>query len=702
MAAAVLLVVASYSVFSAQKVDVDVAAIDTFAGNSTILTASTSKANAPLVFEVISSSGESYRLPAFTDNDGFARVEFSGENTTRAGSYKLTAMVTGYSGSGETAFFSVLPSRFSDSFSTIEPRNQVINALEKEASLKVILRDEYNNPLDGHVVRLISSSGDDVARPSSNISDKKGEVSFVVTSSQPGAVTYSAYDVTADKVLSDKAKVVYFDDANYVFSNDLPQDYAFSAVGNSSGEVDYLEFEDVPSVIRPADPVSFSITAYDNLDQPVINYTGTVQFSVTQGNAQFVTLPSNYTFTTDDLGSHTFSISLQFQSEGSYVLRVNDVLNPEVFGEYTFDVVANGVPDDSPQLTVTNPITGTYSNNIQVISGLAPPGADIKIFDDDVEIASLLADIDGQFTVTTSPLADGVHNFYVAEVNDIGTIIETSEVVEVTIDTASPEISQVVFDPIGEVEAGSAVLAKAFVGDTLSSASLIVNDNIYDMQDSGQGFYQVNFPAPTEFGTYPVSFILVDDLGNESRVNDYTTLMVGGELIDHTVILVPDVTGLVAESDDKRVTLSWNPVSNAANPITNYRVYYGTSPNELADAVDTFTDSTTWYIPNLANGVEYYFAVVAIDDKGNTSEHFSNIVSAVPQPIVIEPEPINISEGLEGGEHLDHMESDVSDSGPELVWLIVLSFLGGIFYLQLSKGKIALNSKKSNDDWLDL
>jgi hypothetical protein len=47
-----------------------------------------------------------------------------------------------------------------------------------------------------------------------------------------------------------------------------------------------------------------------------------------------------------------------------------------------------------------------------------------------------------------------------------------------------------------------------------------------------------------------------------------------------------------------------------------YRVYYGLSPNELVEAVDTFTSEPSWYVYNLVNGSEYYFAVVAVDSKG--------------------------------------------------------------------------------------
>jgi hypothetical protein len=51
---------------------------------------------------------------------------------------------------------------------------------------------------------------------------------------------------------------------------------------------------------------------------------------------------------------------------------------------------------------------------------------------------------------------------------------------------------------------------------------------------------------------------------------------------------------------------------------------------DLAQVMLTKDASTTWYIPNLGNGEEYFFAVSAIDDEGNESAVRSEIVSGIP------------------------------------------------------------------------
>jgi hypothetical protein len=117
----------------------------------------------------------------------------------------------------------------------------------------------------------------------------------------------------------------------------------------------------------------------------------------------------------------------------------------------------------------------------------------------------------------------------------------------------------------------------------------------------------------------------------------------------------------------------------------NYRVYYGLSPNQLTEAVDTFTASTTWYLPNLKNEVEYYFAVIAVDSAGNVSELFSNIVSTVPGPDVVDAVSPEVAMGSAGSEALEDMERDPSEAGPEITWLVLFSLMGGMFYVFMGK-----------------
>jgi hypothetical protein len=275
-----------------------------------------------------------------------------------------------------------------------------------------------------------------------------------------------------------------------------------------------------------------------------------------------------------------------------------------------------------------------------------------------------------------------VHKFVAAEVNDIGTILSSSEPVEINIDTTGAKISAVTIEPGSAVDASSAVTVKLYANVKLSKASLVLANNIYDMTFDTNGFYYVKLAAPSEFGDYALGFKLTDDFGNQTSVDNQATLTVKGQLT--LIEVVGDVTGLVATPEETRVVLNWVAPAESTNEIQRYRVYIGDSPTNLSSAIDTFTNATTWYIPNLSNGTEYYFGVVAMDAKGNISQHLSNITSATPNPIVINIDP-SVDFGLEGEEDLGKMKEDASKSGPEVVWLILVSALGGIFYVQVAK-----------------
>ena len=621
-----------------------------------------------------------FSLSSVTNANGVAQAEFTDYHTRVSGVYSLVAHFEDSSSIGGVNTFEVLPGDVSVSKSTVSPVNQVVRSAADREELTVSLTDDYGNPISGHVVTLVSSVSDDVISPVSSLSDEFGQVSFSTSSQSSGTVTYTAYDSTADIVLNDRAKVLYLLDGSSVFAeNSLdPNKYFYAASGNGNLNVDSFEFSGVTSEIAIGDASTFTLTALDASKLEVTGYTGSVRFSVSGDNSFYANLPDDYTFLESDLGEHTFSLAASFLQEGTYSVSAQDVDSPAILGTYDFVVGGSGSAASGSSINISNPVAGTYSNPIQVISGSADPGVQLKIFDNDFEVTSLTVGLDGVFTFTSTVLADGSHSIYVASVNEIGTIIDMSEPVVFTVDTASPEVAQISLEPSSNVDPGSVVTASINTGDNLSQAAIVVGDTVYEMQPTLDGGYSASFVSPVEFGDYNIDLILVDELGNETRVDAGALLSVG--VFGNQATLLGDVSGLVVDPDDHRATLTWTAPPDSVNTIKNYRVYYGLSPSQLSEAVDTLTNSNTWYIPNLKNGVTYYFAIVAVDESGNVSEHFSNIEAATPNPIiaaVLDPE---VAIGTAGAEALKEMDSDVSETGPEILWLFFCALIGGYFY----------------------
>src|SRR3989440_149570 len=103
--------------------------------------------------------------------------------------------------------------------------------------------------------------------------------------------------------------------------------------------------------------------------------------------------------------------------------------------------------------------------------------------------------------------------------------------------------------------------------------------------------------------------------------------------------------GLGATAGDATVTLTWSaPSSNGGSPITNYKIYRGTSSNgETLKAtignVLTYTDTT------VTNGVTYYYQVSAVNaaGEGPRSNEASATPSAPPPPPTPPSAPTNLA-----------------------------------------------------------
>jgi hypothetical protein len=85
-------------------------------------------------------------------------------------------------------------------------------------------------------------------------------------------------------------------------------------------------------------PFSITVTAVDPYGKTVYVYVGTIHFSSSDPGAS---LPTDYTFTPNDEGSHMFS-GVQFSLTGLQSITVNDVADPSKRGTTSFDVYDDG------------------------------------------------------------------------------------------------------------------------------------------------------------------------------------------------------------------------------------------------------------------------------------------------------------------------------------------------------------------------
>src|SRR5438034_1095934 len=98
---------------------------------------------------------------------------------------------------------------------------------------------------------------------------------------------------------------------------------------------------------------------------------------------------------------------------------------------------------------------------------------------------------------------------------------------------------------------------------------------------------------------------------------------------------------LAATGGNAQVTLTWQaPASDGGSPITNYRIYRGTSSNGET-LLATIGNVLTYTDTSVTNGVTYYYQVSAVNAAGEGPR--SNEASATPSPPPPPPPDFGIS-----------------------------------------------------------
>lgn len=688
---------------------------DTVAGYTTFLSTDKTSPNRDLVFMVKKPDGVVINISAKTDKSGVAKTDLSDYHTHKAGQYFVSAKFADSGIESVPGTFNVYADQLSISNSTLKASKTVakVNADDKVV-VSVNLSDKFGNPFQGHLVNLISSRSDDEIVSSVNqvVTDLNGSMDFLVSSNKLGVSTFSAVDMTTGTTLDSRVQIAFVNGNFYLADaggNDGFADIFQIAKAAQFGSINNFDIGGLPPTVQANKDISFKVTARDQNNLPVENYTGTVHFSTDGVNGANVTLPEDYVFKADDLGIHQFGLGLKFNSNGTYKIVVTDVNNQLVKGELAVVVGDVGqTQQNGLSISISSPTAGTYSQNVQTVGGSAPAGSTVNIFDNEQQIGTVQADANGAFTYQTSALADGVHKLYAISLDANKQVQGTSATVQFTIDTTPPTVDEITITPTEGITANSVMTVKVVSEENLQQAAVVFNSNIIQLTASldQAGTYAGSMQAPPNPGEYPIDVVLVDQLGNQGNYKakakvtitadsgivtteqstQQTQLSQETQVTQVTMETQPadlppsQVIGVVAYGTNYRVTLVWE-AANDDKLVKNYRVYYGLDPANLNQKVDTKDAATTWYIPNLNNGQEYYFSVTAVDDIGQESLVKSEVASAIPFNL-----EINVAVPNKPGISLNNYPSaDVvmrnaaieglnpprtPDNGPEMIWLV--------------------------------
>lgn len=670
---------------------IEVSVLDSVAGYGTVLRTSKVQPGSEVVFMVQQPNGNQLFFNSIADRNGAASYELNDYSTRVAGTYYASAEFKIFKRPGAPTTFRIFPDTVSPSRSSFESDSLIVRTgFGQKPKLNVTLTDAYGNSISGHEVRILSSRPSDLisAAPGRAITDSTGFSQFEIFSDNPGVSVFTAYDLTAEVVLERRIQIVFSnspfldssldsslnsvggddellaaadglpdglsDDAPDDISSDLTADSAVapSATGNV---VHTFEFEEIPEKIYKNEPVSLTVTTYDSEKNVVSSYTGKVHFSVISDNENAATLPEDYQFEEKDLGKHVFTLGFQFQQDGEYQLKVYDTANDKIFGEAKITVSGSkdSATPSAPSVKLTSPGNGKSGDNTQTLTGIGPAGKDIKFFDNNIEIGKIIAGVDSKFDFTTPALTDGQHVFYAAAVNEKGAILGTSDKVTVTIDATPPTITSITVDPNMDVSAGDPLQVSIISEENLTKASLSLEGILYDLTVDLEkpDTYSVAVPAPEVPGDYSFTVYLTDELGNEASYDNQGSFSVAGSGEPS------EVSNLEAFPANGRVNLVWGAADDD-NGVNHYRIYYGTSSENLDQQINTNSSNTTWYVPNLENGLSYYFQVAAVDTE-NQEGAPSPVLTAIPDASInpLFPASPNV----------------MGETGPEVFWLFIPS-----------------------------
>lgn len=668
----------------------DIEAIDTIAGFGTTIEVSKTLPGEDVNFVLRHPGTKKEVFSVLSDDSGVALLDIDGSDLRKAGLYSVSVQVA--DAAKKEASFVVYPDEVSSGFSQAVTSNRSVG-LGDTVLLTVKLKDKYGNAIKGHQATVVSSREDDIIdfASSKTYTNSNGEITFEVSSNEPGVSVYSVFDVTSGKILKSRPNVYYATEYSRLSSAGGDFDDMVAV----SGGVSFLAIEEIPENVAPNKNISFTVTAYDESGETASGYTGTVHMSALGDNGNLVELPeADYTFSEDDIGTHTYSLGLKFLQEGTYLIEARDVDDFGISGELEVVVGSGSTPSGSKKISeeyefeFSSPITGTYGGSIQTLSGKAPPGYTVGIYDKDEEFGVTEADNDGNFSFETTPLASGEHVFVAVLLDENSEVLQESDPVTITIDVAAPVVDQISFSPESDIPASSTVTVNIHSEENLSAVKVSFGGQTFELQADPKTptLYVGTIQAPKSAGAYDVSVTLKDSLGNEASYDAQATLTVTDPL--HPAGLdselpsgVATVTGLSAVPQNSKITLVWTPAVSPVG-IKNYRVYYGLAADQLTYAVDTLTSDPTWYIPNLQNDVKYYFAVTAINNLGAESPAMSAVLEATPFA----------TEAFQGLEPVQTAPSGYyyypympAQTGPDALWAVFISILASFGYFGFKK-----------------
>ena len=261
--------------------------------------------------------------------------------------------------------------------------------------------------------------------------------------------------------------------------------------------------------------------------------------------------------------------------------------------------VAPVLTPDSPTLTLLNLDSNGFVNDVPVISGSAPEGSEIEIFDYDNTITTIVVDESETFSFEPQDLEDGEHSLTAQVTSPGGVTGGLSDPIVFTLDTVAPLIPTVE----GVDVTSSTTPTLSGNAEENSTIEVSVAGQTYTTTTDENGDWSITL-AETPEGVHDVTLTITDQAGNSSESS------LGSITIDTTAPDNPTI-------DPIDVTNSTTPTFTG-NAEANSTIILSVGDENYSVDVDA---QGSWSLTtNVLDDGVYDITVTATDQAGNSSE----------------------------------------------------------------------------------
>ena len=201
----------------------------------------------------------------------------------------------------------------------------------------------------------------------------------------------------------------------------------------------------IPDMTAATDTGSSSIDNLTKNTKPTFIGTSQAGATITLLDAGSITLG---TATADGLGNWTIAVTGSPLSDGAHNISARSVDlagNQSTSGSLLITIVTTAPNVSQPNLS---PASDTGNSNVDRVTSIKTPtftgtgdtGATVELLDGTTVVGTTTV-VAGSWSITSSPLADGVHSIAARATDAAGNVSPNSAAISVTIDTAAPTVS---------------------------------------------------------------------------------------------------------------------------------------------------------------------------------------------------------------------------------------------------------------------